>query len=362
MKIATSSPRIGALAASAALFLAPIAAGAGFGGSQNMAVYWGQNSYGQGTGNLAQQHLVSYCANTNLDIIPMSFVTRITTGKGGVPVINFANSGDTCSVFNNTDLWSCPSYADEIKTCQQTYNKTILLSIGGATYNEAGFKTQAGAISAANLMWATFGPQSAATNTTLRPFYDAVIDGFDIDIESTNTFFRAFALRLRALMNADPSKPYYLTAAPQCPYPDYMNPMFNDPKGGVPFDALFIQFYNNPSCGLQAYNTSTGTTQANFNFKTWNDWATQKSANPNVKLFLGVPGAVGAASAGSYKTPAGLKPIVAYCKTFSNFGGVSVWDISQAYSNKPFLANVKGLLTTATKRRRGPMRRWFGDL
>lgn len=34
----------------------------------NIAIYWGQNSYGQGSGDLAQQRLSYYCANTDIDV------------------------------------------------------------------------------------------------------------------------------------------------------------------------------------------------------------------------------------------------------------------------------------------------------
>lgn len=55
--------------------------------TSNVAVYWGQNSYGQGTGSLAQQRLSYYCASSNVDIIPLAFVTMIN-GQGGEPEIN----------------------------------------------------------------------------------------------------------------------------------------------------------------------------------------------------------------------------------------------------------------------------------
>jgi chitinase len=132
-----------------------------------------------------------------------------------------------------------------------------------------------------------------------------------------------------------------LTAAPQCPFPDAADdPMLS---GGVFFDIVWIQFYNN-YCGVQSFTAGT-TTQNNFNFATWDNWAKTVSANPNVKLMLGVPGNTGGGA--GYQTPSALAPIIAYCKSFSTFAGVMVWDMSQAYANSGFLDGVKSDLGVA---------------
>jgi chitinase len=146
-----------------------------------------------------------------------------------------------------------------------------------------------------------------------------------------------FANQLRSLMSAStPStgKTYYLTAAPQCPYPDAADgPML---AGQVSFDAIWIQFYNN-YCGLQSFTVGSST-QNNFNFDTWDNWAKTVSLNPNVKVILGVPGNTGAGA--GYESGSTLADIIAYSKSFSSFGGVMVWDMSQAYANSGFLDSV----------------------
>ncbi|KAK4506350.1 hypothetical protein PRZ48_000080 [Zasmidium cellare] len=323
-----------AIVAALAGLLAPTISASEFGGNQNIALYWGQNSYGNSTGDFAQQPLSTYCANADVDIIPMAFITAITNGEGGQPVINFANSGYNCGVFPGTKLWNCPTYTQEINTCQQVYGKKILISIGGHGYNESGFEDVQIAENAARLLWNMFGPVNSSSGT-LRPFGNAVLDGFDIDIEEKTTNLRPFAFELKALMDADQSKPYYLTAAPQCPYPDVnLSPLLNDPQGSVPFDALFVQFYNNPACEVDTF-TPGASTQSGFNFDTWNNWAETQSSNPNVKVFLGVP--AGPTGGQGYESGEALKPVIDYCKKFSHFGGVSAWDASQAYSNAPWL-------------------------
>ncbi|PNS18442.1 Chitinase 1 [Sphaceloma murrayae] len=313
---------------------------AGFTGNvkTNLAAYWGQNSYGQGTGNLAQQRLATYCKNANIDIIPLAFLTQMTSGPGGEPVLNFANQQNDCGMFVNTSLISCPQIAADIKTCQATYGKTILLSIGGATYTEGGFKDNSTAIAWANKLWNTFGPVNGSSGA-LRPFADAVVDGFDFDIESAASNTVAFAQRLRTLINNYKAKRMILTAAPQCPYPDAaVGPIL----ANVGVDAIFIQFYNN-YCGTQSF-TAGSASQNNFNYQTWDNWAKTVSKRKNVRIFLGVPGGPTAAGSG-WKTAAGLRPIINYCKGFSSFGGVMVWDVSQAYARAGFLAGVKKALT-----------------
>lgn len=338
-------------AASTALLFAQQSTAAGFSATNTLSVYWGQNSYGQGSGSLAQQSLATYCSNVVVDVVNMAFVVKINSGKGGQPEINFANSGSQCTIFPGTNLWDCGAIGEDIKTCQQKYKKTVLLSIGGAGYTEAGFSSAANASASADLLWNMFGPVNSSS-PALRPFHDAVVDGFDLDPEQKNNFFRAFGLRLRSIMDAaSPSagKPFYLTAAPQCPYPDAsIDPMLNDFRGGVYFDAIYIQFYNNPSCDLSSFNASTGNTQKGFNLATWQNWASNGSANKNVKLFVGAPAATGGAHSG-YLTAAQMKNVINYSKQFPNFGGVMAWDASQAYSNKPWLGDVKTNLNNAAK-------------
>ena len=150
-------------------------------------------------------------------------------------------------------------------------------------------------------------------------------------------------------MNSDTSKTYYLSAAPQCPFPDLAdNAMLN---GTVRFDMIFVQFYNN-YCGLQSY-VAGAEEQWNFNMNQWDTWAKTVSKSRDVKIFLGVPADLTAAGSG-YTSSGALQPIIEYSKTFGSFGGVMMWDASQAYANAGFLGQVKSALTgtSVTKTRR----------
>ncbi|KAK9419952.1 putative Glycoside hydrolase superfamily [Seiridium unicorne] len=263
----------------ASIALAPLAHAAFNVNSQsNIAVYWGQNSYGQSS---SQQRLSVYCSNTKLNIIPLAFMNGIQT-----PITNFANAGDNCTAYAGTQLLNCPQLEEDIKICQTTYSKTIILSLGGATYTEGGFSSPSAAQAAATNVWNLFGPNTAYAN---RPFRTAIIDGFDFDFEAATQNGAPFAQKLRDLMDAAGGKKYYLSAAPQCPYPDAA---LNEILSNVAMDFVLVQFYNN-WCGASGFSTGTQS-QERFNMDTWDNWAKTTSKNPNVKIFLGVPANSGA--------------------------------------------------------------------
>lgn len=231
-------------------------------------------------------------------------------------------------------------YREDIETCQTVYGKTITLSLGGATYSEGGFTSSSQAVTEANNVWAMFGPVQSGSSAN-RVFGNAVVDGFDFDFESTVTNMEPFASQLRSLMDAETAaggKAYYLSAAPQCPYPDQADNQMLD--GAVYFDFIMVQFYNN-YCGVSSFTDGTSS-QADFNIDTWDTWAHTVSLNPNVKVLVGIPGNTGAG--GGYVSASSMGPIIEYCQAYSSFGGVMVWDMSQAYANPGFLSTVSSEL------------------
>lgn len=227
-------------------------------------------------------------------------------------------------------------HSTDIKDCQSK-GKTILLSIGGATYSEGGFTSEADAKAGAQLMWETFGPKQNGSDAK-RPFGDVALDGFDFDFEANVQNMAPFANELRSLMDAEKDKKYFLTAAPQCPYPDQSDKEILN--GPVFIDAVWVQFYNN-FCGVNAFNKNEK--DSKFNFDQWDDWAKKVSKNKDVKVLLGVPADTTAASTG-YIPASQLKDVIEYAKTFDSFGGVMMWDATQAYSNNGFIDSVREAL------------------
>lgn len=212
--------------------------------------------------------------------------------------------------------------------------------MGGATYTEGGFGDADSATAAAQNVWAMFGPEQADSGV-LRPFGSAVVDGFDYDFESATSNMVPFGVELRRLMDeatASGDKPYYITAAPQCPFPDEANREALD--GGVFFDFIMIQFYNN-YCGIQSFVPGS-TEQASFNMQTWDDWAASTSLNPDVKVLVGIPANEGGGA--GYTEGEALAAAIEYSKTYASFGGMMMWDMSQLYANEGFLEEVVGSL------------------
>ncbi|BBN69709.1 chitinase A, partial [Prunus dulcis] len=81
-----------------------------------------------------------------------------------------------------------------------------------------GLSSDADANSVADYLWNNFlGGQSNS-----RPLGNAVLDGIDFDIEKGGPFYAALARRLSDYSKR--GKKVYLSAAPQCPFPDqYLN-------------------------------------------------------------------------------------------------------------------------------------------
>ncbi|KAF8328854.1 glycoside hydrolase superfamily [Cantharellus anzutake] len=310
--------------------------------NSNLVTYWGQNSYGAANSvdNANwQKRLSHYCQDDTINAIPIAFLNVFSDGTGN-PQINLANTcNDLC--FSGTQLLNCSFLSADITTCQSK-GKLVTLSLGGATGGgpaDAAF---------ADKIWNMFLGGSSST----RPFGPAVLDGVDLDIEGGLNSYDAFVNQLREHFSRARKK-YYMwvrrpprafslflmlfpsTAAPQCPYPDsYVGSSIN----GAKFDALYVQFYNNP-CSVCHYGESA------WNFGTWDWWAKNVSPNPDIKIFLGVPASATAASSG-YVSSSQLTSIIrALRSSFPSFGGVMMWDASQAHANGRYDQSVKGALS-----------------
>ncbi|KAI7854286.1 glycoside hydrolase superfamily [Circinella umbellata] len=289
---------------------------AGFPDGYNVVSYWGQNSAGSAD---SQASLAEYCDDIS-DILIIGFITNFNVGD--LPSLNVANACEG-TTFEGTALLQCEHIGKDIKTCQDK-GKKVLLSLGGAS-GAYGFTNDDQGITFAKTMWDLFG----AGDSNTRPFGDAVIDGFDLDIEGGgSTGYTAFVKELRNLFKKDSSKDYYITAAPQCPFPDAM---LGEVLDEADIDAVNVQFYNN-YC-----STTSG---SNFNFATWDEWAQNKAKNKNAKVFLGIPGSESAANTG-YIPFDELKSVVDQVSSSykKSFGGITIWDASQAYGNKDIEPN-----------------------
>ncbi|KAK8358695.1 hypothetical protein V6Z11_A04G040300 [Gossypium hirsutum] len=218
----------------------------------DIAIYWGQNS-DEGT-------LAETCATGNYDFVNLAFLP--TFGNGQTPMINLAGH---CDPYSN----GCTNLSSDIKSCQAQGIKVILSLGGGAGSYFLASSDDARRVAA--YLWNNFlGGQSAS-----RPFGDAILDGIDFDIEGgTNQHWDDLAKYLSR--NSQRSRKVYLTAAPQCPFPDAW--VGGALKTGL-FDYVWVQFYNNLQC---QYSDGDISNLENA----WKQWTTNV---PATKIFLGLP-------------------------------------------------------------------------
>ncbi|KAG0044306.1 Chitinase 1 [Gryganskiella cystojenkinii] len=253
----------------------------------------------------AEGSLSRYCDDSTIDVLVLGFIYQISNG---IPVLNLA--GHCTTYFPGTQILNCPDVARDIKTCQQN-GKAIILSIGGAS----GTYTLPDASSGEQFATQIWNQYLGGESTT-RPFGNVILDGIDLDLESggAETGYAIFVNELRSKFKSG-SRPYYITAAPQCVFPDAATSYALDHAW---FDMVWVQFYNN-NCGVDTFG------QGGFNFDTWHDWATGTSQNKDVRILLGVPGGPRAAGRGVIDAST-LNTIMKQVQTYSSFGGVMMWD------------------------------------
>lgn len=290
--------------------------------SSNLAVYYGQSP---ATDDFTLEQM---CQDQNVDIVVLAFLTTFY-GPAGQPVINFGPAtGGTPTLgaqkINATGLLDCPLLAKNITTCQ-SLGKKVLLSLGGAT-GVTNFSSDAQATGFAKNLWNLFG--GGMTDSDMRPFGSVTIDGFDVDNEDHSTqYYNTFVSALRSTYSGDTTKQYYISGAPQCPRPDASIPL----AAMQTMDFVFVQFYNNAMAGCDIG-------QPGFidSFKAWSNDLSGNStvAGKGPKLYIGAPACADCAGKG-YLEPANMTSVIKSAMTagVGNFGGVMLWDGSEAKNN-----------------------------
>ncbi|KAG6500636.1 hypothetical protein ZIOFF_040484 [Zingiber officinale] len=137
----------------------------------------------------------------------------------------------------------------------------------------------------------------------------------------TSDYYGDLAQSLINLGNEASTK-VYLSAAPQCPFPDQL---LGPALQAVTFDYVWVQFYNNPSCDYSS--GVSGVTDA------WDTWT---SVFQSSTLFLGLPASSDAAGSG-YISPDDLtSQVLPEIQPSSNYGGIMLWnrfyDVDSEYS------------------------------
>ncbi|KAL3422518.1 Endochitinase A1 [Phlyctema vagabunda] len=289
--------------------------------SDNIAVYFGQTA----ATNL--DTLADQCADPSIDIVILSFVIGQLDG-GIYPSINFgaACGGQTAAMAQEAPgLLSCPALATQIELCQNAHGKKVLLSIGGAT-SQIAFTSADEASNFATILWNLFGPVGNV-DAELRPLGTVAVDGFDIDNEFKEPAnYDVLGSTFRSLFSGCTTKDYYLSSAPQCPFPDASNPL----SMLLLCDFVYVQFYNNPSCEI-------GSDGFDASLKQWSDALQASTLATKPRLFVGAPSFSGAGSSaytaiGSAK---GMQDVAKEAKALGipSLGGVMFWDGSEGLLN-----------------------------
>ncbi|KAK6262432.1 hypothetical protein QUC31_008248 [Theobroma cacao] len=253
-----------------------------------IAIYWGQNG-NEGT-------LTATCATGRYAYVNIAFLNKF--GNGRTPEINLAGH---CNPASN----GCTAVSSGIRSCQARGIK-VMLSIGGGVGSYS-LASQADAKNVADYLWNNF----LGGTSSSRPLGDAVLDGIDFDIELGSTQYWDDLSRYLSAYSSQGRK-VYLTAAPQCPFPDRL--LGTALNTGL-FDYVWIQFYNNRPCQYSSGNT-------NNLVNSWNRWTSSINAG---KIFLGLPAAPAAAGSGYIPPNVLTSQILPVIKSSAKYGGVMLW-------------------------------------
>ncbi|KAJ8748518.1 hypothetical protein K2173_003417 [Erythroxylum novogranatense] len=248
----------------------------------DIAVYWGQGQdANEGT-------LADACSSGNYAIVNLAFLA--TFGNGQTPVLNLAGHCDPAG-------GGCSSLSNAITACQGQGIKLFF-----STHLVFFILTKQNSRQVAQYLWDNYlGGQSGS-----RPLGDAVLDGIDFDIEGGTT------------EHWDELKKVYLSAAPQCPFPDTW---LNGAIGTGLFDYVWVQFYNN-GCAFSGNGDE---------FKSsWNQWTTIQAG----KVYVGLPASPSAAGDGYVPSDVVNSQILPFVKSSPKYGGVMLWSrlYDQGYS------------------------------
>ncbi|KAK1271760.1 hypothetical protein QJS04_geneDACA005790 [Acorus gramineus] len=249
-----------------------------------IAIYWGQNG--------REGPLAATCATKNYAYVNIAF--HSVFGNGKTPTLSLARH---C----NPSAGTCTRVNAGVRACQSMGVK-VMLSLGGSGSGYS-LTSTADARSLADYIWNNYLGGSSSS----RPLGVVVLDGVDFAIKSgVSAHYDELARFLLAYSTS--GRKFYLSAAPQCPYPDaWLGPAL---ATGL-FDYVWVQFFNNPTCEYGSGGVSNLV-------KSWKQWTTSVRAG---KIFVGLPASTAAAVSG-YIPPGTLtSQVLPVVKGSPTYGG-----------------------------------------
>nr|QDJ94329.1 chitinase chiB3 [Cordyceps cicadae] len=289
-------------------------------------------------GSTAAAPLDSVCGDAAYDTVNLAFLSHFfgSGGGGQYPRLAIASLGPASEaqrLAGAADLQDGTSLAPAIRKCQAA-GKRVLLSMGGAAgYAEVRLASDAQGRQVADTVWELFlGGGEGGKKAEIRPFGDVVLDGVDFDNESgDSTGYEAMAAQFRRHFASDPSRRYYMTAAPQCP------PTTDEAELRLlrSVDAVSVQFYNNNVCNV-------GASGFEASVRRWSAAIGGGGGGGNATLLVGaLAGATdedeGYLEAGALA--AALDKVRAM--KLDNYGGVMLWEAELAAANGGFQKKIR---------------------
>jgi chitinase len=278
------------------VLLSSMGTAAATGRTGRITVYWGQTA--------DEGPLRKACESKLYSTVILSFLTNFGSNKYE---LNLAGHS-----------WA--EVGPDVKYCQSK-KILVLLAIGGGV-GKYSLASKADAKAVAKHLWNYYLGGSSRS----RPFGTAVLDGIDFDIElGSRAHYDDLARYLKGYSNRKGEKKVFITAAPQCPFPDRM--LGEALRTGL-FDRVHVQFYNNPVCSYRAGNVQ--------GFKAaWNKWT---RSLPRSSVYLGLPAARGAAGSGYVEPSTLVTKVLPIVRRSRNYGGIMLWsryhDIQTGYSKR----------------------------
>jgi len=279
-------------------------------GAGAISVFWGQKP------NASEGTLESLCSSGNYNIVIIQSLLAFDDGKE--PDINLADHCGTAS---------CSQLQPQIEYCQQN-NIKVFLSIGQdrtalKTKRHRRYSSSDDIIGAEKLASYIFEKYLSGQP---GPLGSVALDGINLaDVQDgENLKWDELA---KAFQTYTTEKKIYLSAAPECVYPDYY--LGTAISTGL-FDYIWVEFFYQNPC---LYTNGDATEL----LKAWGRWT---AGVPNSKIFLAIVVASDEEIAGYIPPQDLISKVLPTIKQSSNYGGVAIWDRYFDLSNN-YTAQIK---------------------
>ncbi|CAJ1952998.1 unnamed protein product [Sphenostylis stenocarpa] len=274
-------------------------------GNGNLSVYWGEKSP-------EEESTLDFTCGSSGRYTIVILQSLIVYDNGKTPRLNLGNHCGSAG-------YPCYNLESQIKSCQQRFKVRVFLSIAiDRTLSTTNSNLTASPDAAENL--ANYLLENFLSGKP-GPLGNVSLDGIDFpDVsEGENLHWDEVVKAINASTTA---RKIYLSASPQCVYPDHY--LGSAIRTGL-FDYIRVQFFYQNRCIYTPGNPSNL-------FSEWNQWTKNV---PNSLIFLGLVASPEVAGYIDY-TPL-INDVLPFVRQSSNYGGVMIWN---RYYDKPTYYSV----------------------